>query len=99
MAEIMKYRVKGHPELPEPMNIIAAMKTLNLKDGFQMTEADYHSAREHPALAIGQFLIDASGIVRWTFAEMPDSLSQMGRVPQERDVVAAARTARFPSRP
>jgi hypothetical protein len=77
------------------MNIIAAMKTLNAKDGFQMTEANFHSARVHPALEIGQFLIDAAGVVRWTFAEMPDSLSQMGRVPQERDVVAAARAVRL----
>ncbi|MBT2321682.1 redoxin domain-containing protein [Variovorax paradoxus] len=95
MAELLKYSVTGHPELPQPMNIVAAMKTLNAKDGFQMTEADFHSARVHPALAIGQFLIDASGIVRWTFVEMPDSLSQMGRVPQERDVVAAARALRL----
>ena len=67
----MKFSATGHPELSQPMNIIAAMKTLNSKHGFKMTEADYHSARMHPALAIGQFLIGASGIVRWTFVEMP----------------------------
>jgi hypothetical protein len=77
------------------MNIIAAMKTLNAKDGFRMTEADHHSARVHPALAIGQFLIDASGIIRWTFVEIPDSFSQMGRVPREHDVVAAASNIRL----
>jgi len=82
-------------ELPEPVNVLAAKEALNLKDRFEMTEADQHSTTVHPLLAVGHFLIDASGTIRWTFVEMPDSPNQVGRLPNDEEVVAAARAARL----
>jgi peroxiredoxin len=78
-------------ELPQAMNPFAAMEALNAKDQFEMTDADQHSATMHPTLAIGQFLIDSGGTIRWSFVEMPDGPTQIGRLPNDDEVVAAAR--------
>ena len=82
-------------ELPEPMNVIAATQALNAKDRFEMTDADQHSGSAHPMLAVGHFLIDSGGIIRWSFAEAPDSPTQVGRLPNAEEVIAAARAARM----
>ena len=87
-------RNEGAAELPEPMNIFAAAQALNAKDRFEMTEADQHSATAHGTLAMGQFLIDTGGTIRWSWVEMPDGPDQIGRLPSAEEVFAAARAVR-----
>jgi peroxiredoxin len=78
-------------ELPEKMNPMQASGVLNAKDGFEVTEVDQQIASAHPLLQVGHFLIDAGGTIRWAFVEMPDSPNQIGRLPNEEEVLAAAR--------
>lgn len=82
-------------ELPEKVNAFAAVQALNEKDRFEMTAADQHSATVHPTLAMGHFLIDAAGTIRWSWVEMPDGPNQLGRLPNSAEVLAAARAARL----
>jgi hypothetical protein len=94
MAQVMAVTTDAGGELPAPLNLFAAMETLNAKDGFEMTPADQHSATAHGTLGVGQFLIDAGGTIRWTFVEAPDGPDQLGRIPNAEEVLAAARAAR-----
>jgi peroxiredoxin len=91
VATILAASTDLRGELPEKMNPMQAAGALNTKDGFEMTEADQQIASAHPLLEIGHFLIDAGGIIRWAFVEMPDSPDQIGRLPNEEEVLAAAR--------
>ena len=95
MAQVMAVRTDAGGDLPEPTNLFAAMETLNARDGFEMTQADQHSATAHGTLAVGQFLIDRGGTIRWTFVEAPDGPDQLGRIPNAEEVLAAARAARL----
>jgi peroxiredoxin len=92
MGEFMKLRV-AIPELPEPMNPMQATQALNAKDGYEMTDADVHSATHHPMQWAGQFLIDTGGTIRWTFVEAPQGPHQMNSLPRDEDIIAAAREA------
>jgi peroxiredoxin len=94
MAQFLNTAVTADGELPQPMNVFAASQALNEKDHFEMTEGDQFSASAHPTIAIGQFLVDSGGTIRWTFVEMPDGPHQVGRLPNVDEIVAAARAAR-----
>lgn len=91
IASFMTASTDLRGELPEKMNLMQAAGALNAKDGFEMTETDQQIASAHPMLEVGHFLIDAGGTIRWSFVEMPDSPNQIGRLPNEEEVLAAAR--------
>ena len=91
IASFLTASTDGRGELPEKMNPMQAVGALNAKDGFEMTETDQQIASAHPMLEVGHFLIDAGGTIRWSFVEMPDSPNQIGRLPNEEEVLAAAR--------
>jgi peroxiredoxin len=93
MAQIMSSKL-ALPDLPQPMGPMAAAELLNSRDNFEMTESDVHSATHHPMQTVGQFLIDVDGTVRWTFVEAPEGVHQLGRLPRDEDILAAARAAR-----
>jgi len=94
MAQFLNTSVNPGGELPHAMNVFEASQTLNEKDRFEMTEADQQTASLHPAVAIGQFLIDSGGTVRWSFVEMSEGPNQLGRLPNDDEIVAAARAVR-----
>lgn len=86
-------------ELPEPMPIPGGMKILDEKDGLVgMPEAkavmDAFAKREY-AMHVGHFLVDRSGIVRWTWVESPspEDISQYGRFPTDAEILAAVRAS------
>jgi hypothetical protein len=94
-----KTRINPTGELPEPMPIPAAMKRLDELDGLpELPEAkavmDAFAKRPY-AMHVGHFLVDAHGIVRWTWLESPspDDVTQYGRFPTDEDIVAAVRAA------
>jgi peroxiredoxin len=94
MQQLLNTSVTAGGELPQPMNVFAAGQTLNEKDAFEMTEADQHIYEAHGTQTVGQFLIDSGGTIRWSFVEAPDSANQMGRLPSDEEIVAAARAIR-----
>jgi hypothetical protein len=86
-------------ELPEPMSVPAGMKVLDERDGLVgMPEAktvmDAFAKRDY-AMHVGHFLVDRSGIVRWTWIESPspEDISQYGRFPTDDEILAAVRAA------
>jgi AhpC/TSA family len=92
-------RIDPTGELPEPMPIPAAMKHLDEMDGLgKMPEAkavmDAFAKREY-AMHVGHFLVDRSGIVRWTWVESPspDDVTQYGRLPTDNQILTAVRAA------
>ena len=81
-------------ELPKPMNLFEASETLNARDHFETMPADEESYARHPGQLCGQFLIDASGTIRWSFVEAPDGPNQIwpfGVSPSDEEILAAAR--------
>ncbi len=91
MARFIQVTTTTRTELPEAMNIFAAMEALNKKDGFEMTEADQRIAEVHGMQGTGHFLIDAAGTVRWSFIEAADQPEQVCRFPGDDEIIAAAR--------
>ena len=92
-------RINPTGDLPEPMPIPAAMKRLDELDGLtEMSEAktvmDAFAKRDY-AMHVGHFLVDRSGIVRWTWVESPspEDVSQYGRFPTDDEILAAVRAA------
>jgi hypothetical protein len=86
-------------ELPAPMPIPAGMKVLDEKDGLPtLPEAkavmDAFAKRDY-AMHVGHFLVDRSGVVRWTWIESPspEDISQYGRFPTDDEILAAVRAA------
>jgi peroxiredoxin len=92
-------RINPTGELPETMPIPIAMKRLDEKDGLpDLPEAkavmDAFAKRNY-AMHVGHFLVDRSGIVRWTWVESPstDDVTQYGRFPTDEEILAAVRAA------
>lgn len=86
-------------ELAAPMPIPAGMKVLDERDGLvSMPEAktvlDAFAKRDY-AMHVGHFLVDRSGVVRWTWIESPspDDISQYGRFPRDDEILTAVRAA------
>ena len=55
---------------------------------------DAFTKREY-AMHVGHFLVDRSGVVRWTWVESPstEDISQYGRFPTDDEILAAVRSA------
>jgi hypothetical protein len=94
-------RINPTGELPEPMSIPAAMKRLDAIDGFgEIPEAkavmEAFAKRDY-AMHVGHFLVDRSGVVRWTWVESPspEDVTQYGRFPTDNEILTAVRAARL----
>jgi peroxiredoxin len=92
-------RINPTGELPGPMPIPSAMKRLDEMDGLpEMPEAkavmDAFAKRNY-AMHVGHFLIDRSGVVRWTWIESPstEDVTQYGRFPTDDEILTAVRAA------
>jgi hypothetical protein len=79
------------PELPTPMNRMAAGELLNAKDGYEVTKDDERIlAAGGNGQLFGQFLLDRNGIVRWSFTEYPEGGRFMFERPSRDEVMTAA---------
>jgi hypothetical protein len=92
-------RINPTGELTEPMPIPAAMKRLDEMDGLpDLPEAkavmDAFVKRNY-AMHVCHFLVDRSGIVRWTWVESPspEDVTQYGRFPTDSQILAAVQAA------
>lgn len=91
IAHFSMVTTRSRPEVPEVVNAFVAMDMLNKQDGFEPTEADQRIAQTHGFQGTGHFLIDADGVVRWTFIEAPHSGADVCQFPGDEEIVAAAR--------
>jgi hypothetical protein len=91
LDELLAARINPTGELPEPRNPFEAMRAINEKDGFQLTEVDEQIAAAHGTVLPGHFLIDQSGIIRWAHIEARDRMTDIGKFPGGEELLAAAR--------
>ena len=92
-------RINPTGELPEPMSVPASMKRLNDMEGFddlpEVKAVMGEFQKRDFAMHVGHFLVDRSGIVRWTWIESPspEDVTQYGRLPTDDEILTAVRTA------
>lgn len=91
IAHFAALTTRPRPELPEAVNAFDAMQALNRQDTFEPTEVDQQMAQAHGFQATGHFLIDAEGVIRWTFIEASESAADVCRFPSDGEIVAAVR--------
>ena len=90
MAQFEAARINPTGELPEPWQPMAANPVLNAKDGFELDETDNAIFASHGTQLVGHFLVDASGIVRWSQIEAPDGPNGLCTFPTAAQIIAAA---------
>ena len=92
MEQMGTVRVNPTGELPEPLPVAEAGKVLQQRDGYVYTAEDQADVeRQWPQLK-GMFLIDRSGIVRWSYIECAEEgLAGIGKMPSEHAILDAAR--------
>ena len=64
------------------------MEYLNIKDGYEIIEADQKIIATGVGQLVGQFLLDRNGIVRWTFSEVHNG--GLGAAPNSEAMMSAA---------
>jgi peroxiredoxin len=94
MAQLMTNSMNPTGELPEKMSLVAAMELLNKRDGFESTEVDMQMFAAHGTQFNSHFLIDADGVIRWSYVEARDNADQLGSFPGEDEMIAAAKAVR-----
>jgi len=93
MEALQTTRTDVRGELPQPLPLLDAVKALDERDGFALTETDIREEQEHEFLDVGQFLIDRGGIVRWVNLEsVREGLAGVGNFPSDEELLAVART-------
>ncbi len=91
MQDWTSVRIDPTGELPAPLPPFAALAALNVKDKYEVTEADQKVIATVGTQLVGQFLVDAKNVVRWSFRESDAGVGGIGRFPREDDILAAAR--------
>lgn len=70
-----------------------ALAAIEGLDGYARTEADEADFQRHQAQSTGQFLVDGTGIVRWTNIECQrDDLAGLDKFPTDDELLAVAQT-------
>ena len=94
MAQLMSLSINPTGELPQKMGLMAASELLNQQDGFEMTEVDQQMFAAHGMQLNSQFLIDANGVIRWSFVEAQGGPDELCSMPGEEEMIAAAKAVR-----
>ena len=92
MAQFMAARHNPGGVLAEPLQPMESNMVLNTRDGFEMLEADNAILAAHGTQLAGHFLIDGTGIVRWTQIEAPGGPNELGTFPSTAQILAALDT-------
>lgn len=92
LAQMDTILINPTGELPAPLPISQAGKVLHERDSYALTPFDQGDVeRQWPQLK-GLFLIDRSGIVRWSYIECEDEgLAGIGKFPSEQAILDASR--------
>lgn len=85
-------RVNPTGELAAPLPVWETAKALARIEGFRPTDSSRSEMERTWNQSAGEFLIDAAGVVRWTFIEYATGdLAGIGGFPRTDDILAAAR--------
>jgi peroxiredoxin len=84
-------KVNPTGELPAPLPIPEAAAKIAAMDGYVGTPVDQADVeRQWPQLK-AQFLIDRGGIIRWANFECAKGMAELGQMPSDEEILAAAR--------
>jgi len=79
-------------DLARPMPVLEASHEINRIDGHELVESDRAEMERHFPLAVGHFLVDRDGIVRWANIEgAEEGLAGAGKFPTDDELLATAR--------
>ncbi|SCB56650.1 AhpC/TSA family protein [Rhizobium aethiopicum] len=90
MSTMSSMRIDMPGELPEPMDVMAAVEYLDKADGYEFTEDDTRMITTGHGQLVGEFLLDRDGVVRWCFTEVEEGGRNLFGGPAPRDVMSAA---------
>ena len=94
MQTLETTKVNPNGELPAPLPVMEAAEKLGALDGHVGTPVDQADMeRQFPQLK-AQFLIDQSGVIRWTNYECAKGLTELGKMASDEEILAAVRTLR-----
>lgn len=79
-------------ELPAPVSVLEANEMLNRQDGFELTPVDQQIDATHGTQLAAYFLLDRSGVIRWSPVEGLRQPNELGLFPGDDEIVGAART-------
>ena len=83
-------------ELPEPVPVAEVNDAYNRLDRFELTDVDREGLHKHmhqAVVIIGQFLVDADGVIRWRNVECErDGFEGAAKFPTDEELLAAARS-------
>ena len=80
-----------------PYPLVVAQAELNKRDGFELTEVDVEIRKKHWSQLTGLFLIERTGIIRWTHVEAGTCHHRLWAIPgQQRHPGRQAPQARTP---
>jgi hypothetical protein len=89
---IADLRINPTGELPTPMMPFAAAAALDKIHGYKQNATDKRDMERQGVLLKGEFLLDATGIVRWSNIECGnEGLPRVGKFPTEEEFLSAAR--------
>jgi hypothetical protein len=91
MQDWASVRINPTGDLPAPLPPFDALAALNAKDAYELSDADQQVSARVGTQLVGHFLIDAGGVVRWSYREEDAGPGGVGRFPREDEILAAAR--------
>jgi peroxiredoxin len=91
MQTLAATKVNPTGELPAPLPIPEAAAKIAAMDGYVENPVDKADVeRQWPQLK-AQFLIDRGGIIRWANFECAKGMAELGKIPSDEEILAAAR--------
>ena len=90
MRQVLKVPIEIGGE-SAPTNLLEAVKALNTREGFELTEVDERIMAAHWTLIAGHFLIDRQGVVRWARVEGAGGIESITTFPGDDEILTAAR--------
>jgi peroxiredoxin len=90
MQDLGALPVQVENEVPNPTPLAAVAEMLNARDGYELTEADMSTFNTYGGQMTGLFLMDRSGMIRWSYVEGERGLSDIGKFPKPDEFLSAA---------
>jgi len=90
LPQLAELRVNPGGELPKPMPMEEAAAAMHQIDGFVPDDEDIKSMDAHWNQLVGLFIVDRTGLVRWSYIEAWDDVRDVGSFPSEAELLDAA---------
>ncbi len=90
VADFGRTLLKDSDDFSEPVTVLEAGKRIDAEDGFKAQDASEEGPPDDVSPLISYFLIDRSGIVRWTHVVAQDDFSAYAQHPSHAELIASS---------